>query len=425
MRIQYQDEAHRYEGNVDMIMRNGKRLATLYGFTLVELLVVVGIISFMAGMILYALLGAQTDSRVARTRSTVQKINDIVLQQWEEYRYRAVDMRKDSFIPSNALMPTALPRTQTYFRMMILRDAMRMEMPDRASDLLFEPSTYVVPENFPSATNNQAASYLGLRAFPHKFAVIYSALYQSLVVSNDTAIANAKTSYPLTSPTALASMGGVASSGSALTVPQPLFSGGVAGLTAWEDIIQSSELLYLIVSTSNYGGSPALELFRPSEIGDPDSDGLLEFIDSWGRPIRWIRWPTGFPSDLNRYAQNDAMDPLRTDWRYSNSSFTEGERPQTIVPLVISSGPDEQFGIRFDFRDLAPAPFAYAIMKQGSGLNQFYVDPFFVFVNGGPNNSSTVADLKPSATRSNQLGSVVNANTSADDITNHDLILEP
>ncbi len=75
-------------------------------------------------------------------------------------------------------------------------------------------------------------------------------------------------------------------------------------------MIQPSELLYLIISTANYGGAPALELFRPSEIADPDGDGLLEFIDAWGKPIQWIRWPAGYPSDLNRYANTDALDPL-------------------------------------------------------------------------------------------------------------------
>jgi hypothetical protein len=179
------------------------------------------------------------------------------------------------------------------------------------------------------------------------------------------------------------------------------------------------------VATSNYGGAPALELFRPSDIGDPDEDGLLEFIDAWGKPIRWIRWPAGFPSDLNRYAISDAMDPQRTDWRFANSNFAEEEKPQTIVPLIISAGTDEQFGARFDFLDQSATPFAYALMRQGTGLNQFYIDPFFVFVNGGPNNSNSDADLKPSAGRSNQLGSIVNVDAAADDVTNHDLILEP
>jgi prepilin-type N-terminal cleavage/methylation domain-containing protein len=402
------------------------------GFTLVELLVAMAIIGFMAGMITYALLGAQTDARVAKTRSTIQKLNEVILQQWEEYRYRPVDMRKTSFVSVNANYSTPLPRTQTYLRMLILRDAMRMEMPDRVSDLLYDPSQYVVPQNMPSAQLNsagqplsQAGSFLASRAYPHRFGVIYSALYQAIVNSSDTSIASARANFPLVSPLTFVASGGAPLPSPPNVPPAALFTGGIAGLTEWERLIQSSELLYLMVATSNYGGAPALELFRPSDIGDPDEDGLLEFIDAWGKPIRWIRWPAGFPSDLNRYAISDAMDPQRTDWRFANSNFAEEEKPQTIVPLIISAGTDEQFGARFDFLDQSATPFAYALMRQGTGLNQFYIDPFFVFVNGGPNNSSNDVDLKPSAGRANQLGSIVNVDAAADDVTNHDLILEP
>ncbi len=66
------------------------------GFTLVELLVVIGLIAFMGGMITYALLGAQTDARASRTRGTIQKLNEVILQQWEEYRYRSIDYRSGS-----------------------------------------------------------------------------------------------------------------------------------------------------------------------------------------------------------------------------------------------------------------------------------------------------------------------------------------
>ena len=103
---------------------------TRRGVTLVELLVVMGLIGFLASMVTYALLGAQNDARTARTRGTITKLNDIILTQWEEYRYRPVDMRRES-----ATAPLSA-RAQAHLRMLILRDTMRMEMPDRVSDLL-------------------------------------------------------------------------------------------------------------------------------------------------------------------------------------------------------------------------------------------------------------------------------------------------
>ncbi len=184
-----------------------------------------------------------------------------------------------------------------------------------------------------------------------------------------------------------------------------------------------------MVAVSNYGGTPALELFRPSDIGDPDGDGLLEFVDAWGQAIQWIRWPAGYPSDLNRYANDDAMDPLRTDWRYQPGvvGYDGTNTPQTIVPLIVSSGADERFGVNFEFNS---QPLIYARMRQGTGDNQVYVDPFFTwdFVNNGANGPSSVPPYPsnhPAGYRSNQLGSIFDESLATDDITNHDLILEP
>ena len=52
----------------------------------------------------------------------------------------------------------------------------------------------------------------------------------------------------------------------------------------------AAECLYMIVMSI----PGAAEQFHASEIGDVDNDGLPEFIDAWGRPIRFLRWPAGF-----------------------------------------------------------------------------------------------------------------------------------
>jgi prepilin-type N-terminal cleavage/methylation domain-containing protein len=395
------------------------------GFTLIELLIVMGVIGTMAGMVMYALMGAQNDSRVARTRGTVQKISDIVLQKWEEYRYRAVDLRADSFrlasqpivLPAGVNPPPILPRAQSHLRTMILRDTMRMEMPDRASDLLYGPSHYVIPQHNAS----QAGSFLAQRAYPLRFGAVHRAL-KSALSSSPSSTHNTLAAAMVDPP-----VSGVVISAPA-TAPPALF-GSSATPADFENAVESGELLYLIVATSTFGGSPALELFRASEIGDSDGDGLLEFIDAWGQRIDWIRWPAGYPSDLNRQLGTDAMDPLRTDWRYSDTNYTDATRPQTIVPLIVSRGQDEQYGCTFGFANGSGVnvPLNYALMRQGSGANQYYVDPFFTWDANGltPNGSSSAPPILPS--RNNQLGSVVPAfaNFAADDITNHDLILEP
>ncbi len=250
------------------MIRRSMNLKNRLGFTLIELLVVIGIIGFMASMITYALLGAQTDARVAKTRSTIQKINDVILQQWEEYRYRPVDMRKSSYFGSIPMSS----RAQVHLRAVILRDTMRMEMPDRVTDLIYEPSCYVVPPHILASPN---FGYLVQRAVPQKYGIMLSALVNSVKGSG-------LESTILTSANNQINSGYFVGTGPT-QVASPVV--GPASIPLWVEKVQSSELLYLIVSTSNYGGTPALELFRSSEIADPDNDGLLEFVDAWGSPL--------------------------------------------------------------------------------------------------------------------------------------------
>ncbi len=391
-----------------------------HAVTLIELLIVIGLIGMMAGMAAHVYRGAQDDAKVARTRSIIAKLSDVVLSQWEEYRYRAVDVRMDSFPGPTDASQLRMSRIQAHMRMLVLRDTMRMEMPDRVTDLLFAPSQYVVSADIDP---NNVDKYLRDRAYPHKFGNLYSALYRSVLASTNVDIKKMREDYPIVYPNSVAS-GGVES---AVGEPRSFLISGNSdeALRAWSKQIQSSELLYLIVANSTYGGTPALEHFRPSEIGDRDEDGLLEFIDAWGNPIHWIRWPAGYPSDLNRYAGTDAMDPLRTDWRYSDTSgnFTDANRPQTIVPLIVSGGPDAQFGITFGFGpdQENPIPIVYATMHQSGNNSRYYVDPFFTY--DGQGNINPSPPQPPNASRTNQLGSVPPNEFYSDNITNHEIIL--
>lgn len=56
---------------------------------------------------------------------------------------------------------------------------------------------------------------------------------------------------------------------------------------------ESSELLYYaLTSMELFGIPPVATEFRDTEVRDTDADGLLEFIDGWGRPLRFYRSPT-------------------------------------------------------------------------------------------------------------------------------------
>lgn len=399
------------------------------GFTLVELLSAIAIIGIMAGMVLYALLGAQTDAKVAKTRGTVQKINEILLQKWEEYRYKSINVQLDPALtmPVNGVYPVA-PREAARVKMVVQRDVMRMEMPDRISDLIYPPTQYTIEYNTASGLTSTKLP----RAIPPGYGLLYNTLRNEIISLKSRGVA----SWSSFSLDPLPS--------GPLTANAPVTPYSSNTLAQWNSAVQSAELLYLLISTCNFGGTSALEYFRPSETADTDGDGLLEFVDAWGKPIAWIRWPAGYPGDLVRYADSDAMDPVKTDWRYRvlTPAIPTDWHPRTLVPLIISPGPDGEYGVTFDF----DTPIAYATMvwpstpsgirgvsgTQYSAGTYYYPDPFFTwdYSNSAPNGpASTIPapDGDPLGYRYNQLGSIpVSSAAFADDnITSHDIILEP
>jgi hypothetical protein len=105
-------------------------------------------------------------------------------------------------------------------------------------------------------------------------------------------------------------------------------------------------------------------------IGDTDGDTAQEFLDGWGRPISFIRWPSGFKSDLQNgqpgaitdisdiaRSDHDPFDPIQTDNAYR------------LVPLIVSAGPDGLF-------DMATVKLDYNNINtdRQNGWNPYYIN---------------------------------------------------
>ncbi|QDU07284.1 type II secretion system protein [Gimesia aquarii] len=70
---------------------------------------------------------------------------------------------------------------------------------------------------------------------------------------------------------------------------------GTAGKVGGDDgaSISSEYLYYILTNHEIYGVPPVGEdAFTTNEVADTDGDGLKEFVDGWGRPLRFYRWPT-------------------------------------------------------------------------------------------------------------------------------------
>jgi hypothetical protein len=63
-----------------------------------------------------------------------------------------------------------------------------------------------------------------------------------------------------------------------------------------------AEMLYAILvgGTGPFGAAFNPDDFSDKEVQDTDGDGLPEFIDGWGHPLQFFRWPVLYQSDYQR-----------------------------------------------------------------------------------------------------------------------------
>ncbi|MEM9646415.1 MAG: hypothetical protein AAF989_15595, partial [Planctomycetota bacterium] len=200
---------------------------------------------------------------------------------------------------------------------------------------------------------------------------------------------------------------------------------------------QSAECLYLMISTTFIGGAPALNAIPTGNVGDTDNDGLLEILDGWGQPIGFLRNAVGY-TDVGKVLNErvsgletvEDIDVLQGDYAHyvdqtansvalawvSDPEVTpKRTTPWSMRPLILSAGPDGEFGITFDpidangvllgdYRATASAwnwPVSQAYMgplvagNHGASSIPF-PDPYFrVFVNGNGGSSGNFAGFLP------------------------------
>jgi prepilin-type N-terminal cleavage/methylation domain-containing protein len=209
--------------------KSAVRPRTRRGFTLIELMITITIIALMAGMLVFALFSAQETAKAHKTKALIAKLDAIIKAKYEAYKTRRVPLT----------IPAGMdPKTASMVRLDAIHDLMRMEMPERWSDVYDPPARF---------------GYAG--AFPGPYSVARPALNQSY---------NAR--YAAGSPS---------------------------------DEFQNAECLYLIIMNAPQDEADERSVIKPEYIADTDGDGFPEIIDAWGTPIRFLRWAPGFKSDLH------------------------------------------------------------------------------------------------------------------------------
>jgi len=98
------------------------------GFTLVELLVVVTIISIIAATAMFVLFSAETYAREGKTRTRITALHRLVMDVWEGYASRRLPI--DPYDPNSETQAEYETRKQAALDAMLA-----MDMPDRWTDI--------------------------------------------------------------------------------------------------------------------------------------------------------------------------------------------------------------------------------------------------------------------------------------------------
>lgn len=194
---------------------------------------------------------------------------------------------------------------------------------------------------------------------------------------------------------------------------------------------ESAECLQMIVVRGGFAPD-AVEQFRSDEIGDVDKDNALEFLDGWGRPISFIRWPAGADWSVVQQTRGnvnaavaagtlpsgskpagDPLDPLGV------TADAAGDFDTSLIPLIYSGGMSSSLD------DPTPTSGDYGLVTSAlavpggwlTGVNPAAPFPSLFTAVGTTRRTSgslwagAVNTLDPRSTRE-----------ARDNITNHDLI---
>jgi prepilin-type N-terminal cleavage/methylation domain-containing protein len=284
------------------------------GFTLIELLIVMSIITVLMGLSAVVLYGVTDSADEQATISTIAKLNGLIEQRAEaferafgrdgSFRQRYIDSTNALLIQKNiyGVRPEVVG-------VLAKKVAFRHLFPQRHEDLL--------------KLGFDASGKIPLTAFDG------DDLLAATLRPNDT---DDNQIDDAVDATVIAGAANVHTADAAV-----------------DDSTVSSELLYFtLVHSGNFGATTSIaDQFSASEIADTDEDGLLEFVDAFGEPLRFYRWPTRLidPNTPNSFQPNIANLTDNTDIRQPGD-------PDTLRWITTN----ERTAARMLIKGLPPAP---------------------------------------------------------------------
>jgi len=228
------------------------------GFTLVELLIVIAIIAVLMGLSLSVMSGLTSQAEQEATNTTIRKLDGLLQQRMEAFDRAFTGARRDAAV--NAVNASLVSQQifgvrQEVLEILAKKRSFRFEFPQRFAERLLEEHGPNLDSPVPLVANMPNSIFSTIAA---------PAANQRLLDAGK----------PNTDTDILAEV--------------------TAAFSRHRPETESAELLYFALTSSTSYGVPQVDIdyFTNREVADTDGDGLPEFIDAWGFPLRYYRWPT-------------------------------------------------------------------------------------------------------------------------------------
>ncbi len=341
--------------NSIQLERHSQRVSR--GFTMVELLIVIGIVSFLITTLGVTVANYIENAREAQTIATIQKIEGLISERLKglERAYRRPDFT--SFVN----------RFHSALEAGVVIDSNGNGTQD-AGEFLQLPGF-----------SREATDMLARKAFAR---LLFPQFFSELL--------------PFTSQTARQRMQAdrafwgedVNGNGTLDTGEDANGNGTLDGvdITKHQRTTESSELLYYALTRLEiFGVSPVGDDFKSSELRDTDGDGLMEFVDGWGRPLRFYRSPTRLIKPYGVFGPDGQPGVGGND---DDGDGTNDNLPE--VGIVTSSGPSDDLTIDSEWRRFAglfisglpraPVQVNQPVLVTYDQLNQDPDDPYGLLI---------------------------------------------
>lgn len=223
---------------------------------MVELLIVIAIIALLMSLTFSVMYGLTTQAEEVATTTTVRKIDALLQQRMDAFNRAFKGNRLDAAV---SIVSVTLAGQQIFGvreevkEILARKRSFRFEFPQRLDERLFE--------EHPTGNSPKVAGLPDslFKAFAEPEA------RQQLV-----------------------------NEGNATPTAQEVLDRATQNWQKHRPETESAELLYFaLTAATSYGvGAVDTDRFTDEEVADTDEDGLPEFVDAWGQPLRFYRWPT-------------------------------------------------------------------------------------------------------------------------------------